>query len=136
MTALIPMAAEAAREGIALRTARSPPVPRYIETVYWWAYVHPNAVRMFEREWLVNPILFGRYKRLRDSALASLAAPAAAISGRTPQVACVYGDLTSRLCRCMAGDARLDVVDVLPVQLHNLANKPPPRALCDRPLGA
>ena len=36
------------------RRCRRPPVPRYLEQVYWWAYVHPNAVHVFEREWLVN----------------------------------------------------------------------------------
>ena len=46
------------------------PVPRYLEQVYWWAYVHPRAVQVFEREWLVNLILFGNYGRLRDMARA------------------------------------------------------------------
>ena len=33
------------------------PVPTYLQEIYWWAYVHPWAVRVFEREWLVNMIL-------------------------------------------------------------------------------
>jgi hypothetical protein len=40
-------------------------VPRYLLTHYWWAYVHPNAVKVFERQWLVNLILWGNYERLR-----------------------------------------------------------------------
>ena len=32
-------------------------IPAYLQQVYWWAYVHPNAVKMFERQWLVNAIL-------------------------------------------------------------------------------
>jgi ubiquinone/menaquinone biosynthesis C-methylase UbiE len=79
-------------------------------------------VRVFEREWLVNAILFGNYGRLRDAALAELGA---AIAGRTLQLACVYGNLTSRLRERLASDARLDVVDILPVQLRNLASKLP-----------
>jgi ubiquinone/menaquinone biosynthesis C-methylase UbiE len=44
-------------------------------------------------------------------------------------LACVYGDLTGRLSeRVAAGDGRLDVVDVLPVQLHNLQRKLLPNA--------
>jgi ubiquinone/menaquinone biosynthesis C-methylase UbiE len=100
-----------------------PPVPRYLEQLYWWAYVHPNAVQVFEREWLVNAILFGHYGRLRDSALDALGRP---VQGRTLQVACVYGNLTPRLRERLAPDAQLDVIDVLPVQLHNLAKKMPP----------
>ena len=98
------------------------PIPRYLEQAYWWAYVHPRAVHAFEREWLVNAILFGNYGRLRDSALAELGET---IGGKTLQIACVYGDLTPRLHRRLAPDARLDVVDVLPIQLRNLAAKLP-----------
>jgi hypothetical protein len=34
-------------------------VPDYLSRHYWWAYVHPQAVRLFERDWLVNLILWG-----------------------------------------------------------------------------
>jgi ubiquinone/menaquinone biosynthesis C-methylase UbiE len=105
-------------------------VPVYLTRHYWWAYVHPSAVRVFERQWLVNLILWGNFRRLRDAAIDLLGSP---IRGRTLQVACVYGDLTSRLLARHAPDAHLDVVDVLPVQLENLSRKlgPAPRAaLC------
>jgi ubiquinone/menaquinone biosynthesis C-methylase UbiE len=100
--------------------APSLPIPHYLEQVYWWAYVHPKAVHVFEREWLVNLILFGNYGRLRDAALADLGAP---IGGKTLQVACAYGNLTPRLQQHLAPDANLDVVDILPIQLKNLAEK-------------
>lgn len=102
--------------------APTPPIPLYLETVYWWAYVHPRAVHLFEREWLVNTILFGNYGRLRDAALAALGTT---IDGRTLQVACVYGNLTRRLRDRLTREASLDVVDILPVQLQNLARKLP-----------
>jgi len=98
------------------------PIPRYLEQVYWWAYVHPSAVQLFEREWLVNLILFNNYGRLRDAALDALGAR---VHGRTLQVACVYGNLTPRLRLRLAPDASLDVLDILPVQLRNLAKKLP-----------
>lgn len=107
---------------------RAPVIPRYLEQVYWWAYVHPKAVALFEREWLVSAILFGHYSQLRDAALAGLAPPGQPVQGSTLQVACVYGNLTSRLLRRSAPDARLDVVDILPIQLHNLGKKLPPDA--------
>jgi ubiquinone/menaquinone biosynthesis C-methylase UbiE len=106
-----------AREAIA--------VPAYLTRAYWWAYVHPHAVRVFERQWLVNLILWGNFGRLRDAALDALGG---ALRGRTLQVACVYGDLTSRLAARLAPRARLDVVDVLPIQLENLARKLPQRS--------
>lgn len=95
-------------------------IPTYLEKNYWWAYVHPKAVHLFEREWLVNLILFGNYNRLRNLALDAMGKT---IHGKTLQVACVYGNLTARLIDRMATDARLKVIDVLPIQLANLTQK-------------
>ena len=98
-------------------------VPDYLSAHYWWAYIHPNAVRLFERQWLVNLILCGNYARLRDAALKELGELA---PGTTLQVACVYGDLTNCLSeRARAGSGSIDIVDVLPIQLKNLRNKLP-----------
>jgi ubiquinone/menaquinone biosynthesis C-methylase UbiE len=124
------------------------PVPHYLNAHYWWAYIHPRAVRVFERQWLVNLILWGNYARLRDAVLAEMGD---ALPGRTLQVACVYGDLTARLSARVADDGQMDVVDVLPIQLSNLRKKLPrnapvrllrmdsnnlnlPNASCDRAL--
>jgi ubiquinone/menaquinone biosynthesis C-methylase UbiE len=100
-------------------------VPEYLQRNYWWAYVHPNAVRIFERQWLVNTILCGNFARLRDAALDELGKP---ICGRTLQIACVYGDFTVRLAERIGRGGSLDVVDVLPVQLQNLRRKLPASA--------
>ena len=95
-------------------------VPQYLHDTYWWAYVHPRAVRFFERQWLVNLILWGNFTRLRDAALAEMGDT---LPGRSLQVACVYGDFTPKLAERVAGGGVLDVVDVLPVQLANLRRK-------------
>ena len=42
-------------------------IPSYLQDTYWWAYVHPNAVSFFERQWLVYLILWGNFARLRDA---------------------------------------------------------------------
>src|SRR5262245_25716585 len=69
-------------------------VPHYLNAHYWWAYIHPTAVQLFERQWLVNLILWGNYARLRDAVMAEMGD---SLPGRTLQVACVYGDLTTRV---------------------------------------
>lgn len=97
-------------------------IPGYLESVYWWAYVHPNAVRLFERQWLVNAILWGNFARLRNAALDALGT---VIAGRTLQVACVYGDFSPKLVSRLAHGGAVDVVDVLPIQLANLRRKIP-----------
>ena len=100
-------------------------IPAYLEKVYWWAYVHPQAVRLFERQWLVNVILWGNFAKLRDAALDALGQ---SLPGRTLQVACVYGDFSTRLAARVAPGGTLDVIDVLPIQLTNLREKLPPGA--------
>jgi ubiquinone/menaquinone biosynthesis C-methylase UbiE len=100
-------------------------IPEYLHETYWWAYVHPKAVRIFERQWLVNLILWGNFAKLRDAALDALGDK---LDGKTLQVACVYGDFTPRLAERLAPDGSLDVVDVLPIQLANLRRKLPAAA--------
>ena len=107
-------------------------VPGYLLELYWWAYVHPSGVRLFERQWLVNCILMGNFARLRDAALQAFGPHP---GGRTLQLGCVYGDLTPRLAERIAGRGELDVVDVLPIQLENLRAKLPPAAPVNLRLG-
>lgn len=97
-------------------------VPPYLQETYWWAYIHPAAVRFFERQWLVNLILWGNFNRLRDLALDELGF---SVRGDIPQIACVYGNFTEHLIRRLDPTARLAVVDVAQVQLENLKNKLP-----------
>lgn len=97
-------------------------IPEYLSKNYQWAYVDPRAVYVFERQWLVNAILWGNFARLRDAALDELGG---VLAGESLQIACVYGDLTQHLQQRISGDGHLDVVDVLPVQLENLARKLP-----------
>jgi len=96
------------------------PIPDYLLNTYDWAYVTPQAVRRFERQWLVNLILWGNFARLRDEALAALGER---LSGKTLQVACVYGDLTPKLLTAHSTAGQLDVIDILPVQTSNLRDK-------------
>jgi ubiquinone/menaquinone biosynthesis C-methylase UbiE len=77
-------------------------------------------VRLFERQWLTNLILWGNLARLRDAVLEEFGPT---LDARTLQVACVYGDFSTRLAERLAPGGSLDVVDVLPIQLHNLRRK-------------
>ena len=98
----------------------APGIPPYLQKVYWWAYLHPTAVRVFEREWLVNLILWGNFRRLRDAALAEFGEH---VEQHVLQVACVYGNFTQRIAARLRGKGELDVVDVAPIQLTNLRRK-------------
>ena len=95
-------------------------VPDYLNAHYWWAYIDPRAVQLFERQWLVNLMLWGNYARLCDGVIAEMGE---SLPGRTLQVACAYGDLSPRLSARVVAGGLLDIVDVLPIQLSNLRKK-------------
>jgi ubiquinone/menaquinone biosynthesis C-methylase UbiE len=105
---------------VTLRAAAPVTIPQYLENTYWWAYLHPRAVHIFERQWLVNLILWGNFARLRDAALEEMGK---VIDGRVLQVACVYGDFTEHLVRHLGPHGSIDVIDVAPIQINNLHAK-------------
>ena len=99
----------------------SPQIPDYLEETYWWAYLHPKALKFFEREWMVNLILWGNMNRLTRAVIDDLDVPA---ESRVLQVACVYGDFSNKLARHLDGKrSRLEIVDVAPIQLKNAREK-------------
>ncbi|HYL90891.1 MAG TPA: rhodoquinone biosynthesis methyltransferase RquA [Burkholderiales bacterium] len=95
-------------------------VPAYLEKTYWWAYVRPQAVHFWDRPWLIDLILWGNYRRLRDAALDALGDH---LDGRTLQIACVYGDISERIRARLAPAGGFDVLDVVRAQLDNVARK-------------
>ncbi|MES9905142.1 MAG: rhodoquinone biosynthesis methyltransferase RquA [Sedimenticola sp.] len=108
------------RSGNRYRISQDLDIPKYLEETYWWAYLHPTAVHIFERQWLVNLILWGNFKRLRDAALDEFGSR---LEGECLQVACVYGDFSQRAASRLTPESRLDIVDVAPIQLQNTKRK-------------
>lgn len=102
--------------------ARRLSVPDYLRIHYWWAYLHPRAVRLFERQWLANLILWGNYARLCNAVIRQYGGR---LPGRSLQLGCVYGNFTARLVQRVQHGGVLEVADVLPGQLRNLARKLP-----------
>lgn len=95
-------------------------IPVYLKETYSWAYIHPKAVKFFERQWLVNLILFGNFARLRNTVLDEIGDT---VDGNMLQVACVYGDFSTKLAQRLTPKAHLDIVDIVPIQLSNTYKK-------------
>ena len=93
-------------------------IPDYLERYYWWAYLRPASLRVFDHPAVVSAILWGQYRRLSDTVLAEIAPGTNVL-----QLACVYGDLTPRLAGRLGPEGRLTVVDAAPIQIENLAAK-------------
>jgi ubiquinone/menaquinone biosynthesis C-methylase UbiE len=99
----------------------APEIPDYLQNTYWWAYLHPNSFYFFEREWVVNLILWGNMKRLTEAVLKELSIKPLS---RVLQVACVYGDFSNRVAdRLGKTGSRLEIVDVASIQLENVEKK-------------
>ena len=79
----------------------TPAIPDYLEQYYWWAYLRPASLRVFDHPAVVSAILWGQYRRLSDAVLAEIAPGANVL-----QLACVYGDLTLRLAARLGPDSQ------------------------------
>jgi ubiquinone/menaquinone biosynthesis C-methylase UbiE len=98
-----------------------PSIPDYLQDTYWWAYLHPNSFWFFEREWVVNLILWGNMKKLTNAVLDEMDLQS---GSNVLQVACVYGDFSNRLASHLGKtQSRLSVVDVAPIQISNIKKK-------------
>ncbi len=96
----------------------APEIPAYLKDDYWWAYLHPASIAVFDHTPVVSAILWGQYGRLKQAALAEIE------PGQTVlQAACVYGDLSPRLAAAVGPTGRLDVIDVAPLQVENCRRK-------------
>lgn len=93
-------------------------VPAYLRDTYAWAYMWPAAVRLLDRPLIVSAILWGNYRRLLDAVLAELRR-----GQRVYQPACVYGDFSPQVVGALGPDGRLDVADIVPIQVENARRK-------------
>ena len=98
-----------------------PDIPDYLQDTYWWAYLHPKSFWFFEREWVVNLILWGNMKKLTNAVLDEMELKP---NSSVLQVACVYGDFSNLLAAHLGKlQSRLSVVDVAPIQIKNVEKK-------------
>jgi ubiquinone/menaquinone biosynthesis C-methylase UbiE len=99
----------------------APAIPDYLQDTYWWAYLHPKSFWFFEREWVVNLILWGNMRKLTNAVVDEMKPRP---HSDVLQVACVYGDFSNRLASHLKKThSRLNVVDVASIQLRNLEAK-------------
>lgn len=109
------------QEATHVATLAPPSIPDYLQDTYWWAYLHPKSFYFFEREWVVNLILWGNMKKLTNAVLDEMQLQS---QSSVLQVACVYGDFSNRLAAHLGKtQSRLSVVDVAPIQIDNVKKK-------------
>ena len=97
---------------------RKPQIPDYLEDHYWWAYLRPASVKVFDHNPIVSAILWGCYGRLKRAAFVELKA-----GQKVLQAACVYGDFSPHLANLVGTDGRLDIIDIAALQVANCRRK-------------
>lgn len=93
-------------------------LPLYLARHYWWAYLWPFGVWLFDHQPIINAILFGQYRKLMHATMDCLAS---APKGRVLQLTCVYGELTPELAT--GTDAPLHITDAADIQLDLARSK-------------
>ncbi len=98
-------------------------LPAYLRDVYRWAYLTPWLAGYLDRQIVVQTILWGNAQHLIGDVLAEIEP-----GDRVFQPAAVYGDFSRRVADRIGPQGRLDVRDIVPLQLDLTRRK-----LADRP---
>ncbi|MGC2854018.1 rhodoquinone biosynthesis methyltransferase RquA [Novispirillum sp. DQ9] len=89
-----------------------PPIPSYLRDTYTWAYLSAVGTRVFDRQAVVNAILWGNAGRLIGAVTEELEP-----GWHVLQPACVYGTFSADVARALGPRGRLDVTDIAPIQV-------------------
>jgi Methyltransferase domain len=88
------------------------PLPDYLVGTYWWAYLTPASVFLFDNPIFLTFLLWGNLPRLIRATCAEV------LPGqRVLQTANAYGNLSIELAKTVGETGALDVIDVAPLQV-------------------
>lgn len=93
-------------------------VPGYLRDTYAWAYLSEFGTRFFDRQSIVNAILWGNASRLCRWACKEITA-----GNHVLQPAAVYGNFSRILAQTVGPTGRLDICDIAPVQVRLTTRK-------------
>lgn len=93
-------------------------VPAYLSDTYTWAYLSQAGTALFDRQLVVNSILWGNARRLIRWATNEVQPGWAVL-----QPAAVYGTFSRDLAHRLGPQGRLDVTDIAPIQVSLTTRK-------------
>jgi SAM-dependent methyltransferase len=107
-----------AEPAMSIAEAIAPRMPAYLEEVYWWAYLRPASLAVFDHSIVVSAILWGNANHLKRAAFAEIRP-----GQKVLQPACVYGRFSLDLATLVSPQGRLDITDIAPIQVANCDRK-------------
>ncbi len=93
-------------------------LPEYLVRNYWWAYLTPASLQIFDNWLFLTCLLWGNLPRLVRASCIEFA-PGQSIL----QAANAYGNIATELARTVGANGRLDLVDIAPLQVEHVNRK-------------
>ena len=93
-------------------------LPEYLVRNYWWAYLTPTSLHLFDNWLFLTCLLWGNLPRLVRAACVEFRPGQSVL-----QAANAYGSIATELARTVGADGRLDLVDVAPLQVEHVNRK-------------
>ncbi|MFO1153024.1 MAG: rhodoquinone biosynthesis methyltransferase RquA [Rhodospirillales bacterium] len=93
-------------------------LPDYLVRNYWWAYLTPASLFVFDNPVFLTALLWGNLPRLVRAACSEFAAGETVL-----QAANAYGNLCTELAQTVGDQGRLDVIDISPLQVEHVQRK-------------
>jgi len=94
------------------------PLPDYLVGTYWWAYLTPVSVFLFDNPVFLTLLLWGNLPRLVRTACREVSP-----GQRVLQTASAYGNISVELAKAVGETGALDVIDVAPLQVDHCRRK-------------
>jgi ubiquinone/menaquinone biosynthesis C-methylase UbiE len=96
-------------------------LPEYLIQHYWWAYLSPVGMKIFDHGFMVNRILWGQYHSIAKDAVALITdKPEQNVAG----ISSAYGEFFPSLAK-QTQVKNLYLFDIAPIQLERMQNKIP-----------
>ncbi len=93
-------------------------LPDYLVRNYWWAYLTPTSLHIFDNWLFLTFLLWGNLPRLVRAACIEFEAGQSIL-----QAANAYGNLATELAQRVGPTGRLDLVDIAPLQVAHVNRK-------------
>ena len=94
-------------------------MPEYLAKNYWWAYLSPIGVNIFDHPFIVNRILWGQYHKIAKDTVKLLATES---DYKLAQISCAYGEIIPKV-GAEANTKDVYLFDVAPIQLDQARKK-------------
>ena len=103
-------------------------LPTYLVKNYWWAYLSPVGVNLFDKSFLVNRILWGQYNQIAQDAIDLFSLKT---NQHVAGISCAYGEFFPKLLH-HENVEKLLLFDVAPIQIKQIEKKVPPKTLATK----